>query len=115
MLLFKKIKNNNKNYPVGVGGGGGKQEHGKGLTGKARAGYNQGNIDDELAHDCKYKEIINGANEEGTGKHRWGKLTNNQEMRWVGSRQLTREHVAHSKLRQKPSARTKHKHMASKN
>ncbi len=45
-----------------------------------------------------------------------GKLTNNQVTRWVGSRQLTWEHMAHRKLRQKPCAHTKqkHKHMASK-
>ncbi len=30
-----------------------------------RAGYHQGNINDELAQDCKHKEIIKVANEEG--------------------------------------------------
>ncbi len=40
-----------------------------------------------------------------TRGHRWGKLSNNQETRWVGSRQLTWEHMAHRKLRQKPCAK----------
>ncbi len=31
---------------------------------------------------------------------RWDKLTNNQVTRWVGSRQLTWEHMAHRKLKQ---------------
>ncbi len=60
---------------------------------QGRAGQEQdtfnGNIDDELARDCKHKEIIKGANEEGNEVNRWGKLTNNQVTRWVGSRQLT--------------------------
>ncbi len=33
--------------------------------GRAGTGYIQGNINDELARDCKHKEIIKGANEEG--------------------------------------------------
>ncbi len=46
-------------------------------------------------------------------KDRWGKLTNNQETRWVGSRQIDMR--AH-KTKTKPCAYTKqkHKHMASK-
>ncbi len=36
-----------------------------GRAGQDRTGNNQGNIDDELARDCKHKEIIKGANEEG--------------------------------------------------
>ncbi len=46
-------------------------------------------------------------------KDRWGKLTNNQVTRWVGSRQLSWQHMAHRKLRQNPCAHTrqKHKHM----
>ncbi len=51
-----------------------------------------------------------------TRKDRWGKWTNNQETRWVGSRQIDMR--AHGKLKSKtkPCAHTKqkHKHMASK-
>ncbi len=51
-----------------------------------------------------------------TREGRWGKLTNDEVTRWVGSRQLTWEHMAHRKLRQKQCAHSKqkHKHMASK-
>ncbi len=62
-----KIKQNNKNYPVGE-----KQDSWQGLTrqdktrpGRTGTGYIQGNINDELARDCKHKEIIKGANEVG--------------------------------------------------
>ncbi len=58
-------------------------------TGQGRARHNQGNIDDELAKDCKHKEIIKGANEESNEGRQGGKLINNQVTRWVGSRQLT--------------------------
>ncbi len=67
-LLNIKIKQTNKNYPVG------------GKTGQLvrldKAGQEQdsfkGNIDDELARDCKHKEIIKGANEEGNKKNTGG-------------------------------------------
>ncbi len=51
------MKSINKNYPVGENR----------LAGQD---FTQGNIDDELARDCKHKEIIKGANEgneENTG------------------------------------------------
>ncbi len=60
LLIKNKTKQTNKNYPVGE-----KQDSLQGLTRQDRAGYNQGNINDELARDCKHKEIIKGANEEG--------------------------------------------------
>ncbi len=70
-LFNNKIKQNNKNYPVGE-----KQDSWQGLTrqGRNRIGNNQGNIDDELARDCKHKEIIKGANEEGNEINTGGEI-----------------------------------------
>ncbi len=62
--IIKITKNNNKNYPVRK-------------TGQGKARLEQETFEDELAQDCKHKEIIKGANEEGNeGKNRWGKLNN---------------------------------------
>ncbi len=60
ILLIKKKKK--KNYPVGE-----KQDSWQGLAGQGttRQGRNQETFDDKLAQDCKHKEIIKGANEEG--------------------------------------------------
>ncbi len=73
--------------------------------------------DDKLAQDYKHKEIIKGAKEEGSEVYkRWNKLTNNQEARWVGSRQIDMRAHGTQKTKTKPCAHTKqkHKHMASK-
>ncbi len=67
-LLVKNKQN--KNYPKGE-----KQDRGLarlGRTRQGRAGYNQGNINDELARDCKHKEIKKGANEEGNEENTGG-------------------------------------------
>ncbi len=41
-----------------------------GVIGQGRAGQEQETFNDELAQDCKHKEIIKGANEEGNeGRH----------------------------------------------
>ncbi len=66
-----------------------KQDSWQGLAGQGTTRQEQETFDDELAQDCKHKEIIKGANEEVTREGRWGKLSNNQETRWVWSRQLT--------------------------
>ncbi len=64
IIKIKITKNNNKNYPVRK-------------TGQGKARLEQETFEDELAQDCKHKEIIKGANEEGNeGKNRWGKLNN---------------------------------------
>ncbi len=39
--------------------------HGTARQGKAGSAHNWGTYDEELAQDCKHKEIIKGANEEG--------------------------------------------------
>ncbi len=59
---------NNKNYPVGENR----------LAGQD---FKQGNIDDELAQDCKHKEIIKGANEEGNEKTQVGQIN-----QWSGNK-----------------------------
>ncbi len=75
LLFIIKI---NKNYPVGENrkagrlGKAGQGRAGQGRAGQGRAGqgraesaHNRGTYDNELAQDCKHKEIIKGANEEG--------------------------------------------------
>ncbi len=68
---FINTKNeiNNKDYPVG-------ENRQDSRTGQDRTGqdFKQGNIDDELARDCKHKEIIKGANEEGNEKTQVGQI-----------------------------------------
>ncbi len=75
-LLIIKNKQYNKNYPVG-------EKQDGGLAGLARqdrarqgrqdtTGYMRWNINDELARDCKHKEIIKGANEEGNEENTGG-------------------------------------------
>ncbi len=55
-LLLKNVnKNNNKNYPMGEN---------RARLGKAGSAHNWGTYD-ELAQDCKHKENIKEANEEG--------------------------------------------------
>ncbi len=49
-----------------------------------------------------------------TREDRWGKLTNNQVTRWVGSRQLTWEHMA-SKTKSPAKCKTGHEHAANEN
>ncbi len=77
-LFNKKLNgNNNKNYPVG-----GKQDSwqarqgrtGQGTTRQGRNRIHSGRNDDELAQDCKHKEIIKGANEEGNKGEQLGKM-----------------------------------------
>ncbi len=41
----------------------------------------QGNINNELAQDCKHKEIIKGANEEGNEKTQVGQIN-----QWSGNK-----------------------------
>ncbi len=48
-----KMKSINKNYPVGEN-----RLAGQGRARQDRTGLHKGNIDDELARDCKHKEII---------------------------------------------------------
>ncbi len=48
----------------------GKARQGKARQGKAR----QETFDDKLAQDCKHKEIIKGANEEGNKGRQVGKI-----------------------------------------
>ncbi len=80
LAFINKIKQKQKQQqklPLGS-----KQEQGKGLarqgwTGQDRAG--QGRIhpgwnDAELAQDCKHKEIIKGANEEGNEGRQVGQI-----------------------------------------
>ncbi len=57
LLFILKI---NKNYPVGEN-----RKTGRAEQGRAESAYNRGTYDNELAQDCKHKEIIKGANEEG--------------------------------------------------
>ncbi len=47
---------------------------GQGTAGQGKAGsaHNWKTYDDELAQDCKHKEIIKGANEEGNEENRGG-------------------------------------------
>ncbi len=49
---------------------------GQGTAGKGKAGsaHNWKTYDDELAQDCKHKEIIKGANEEGNEENRGGAI-----------------------------------------
>ncbi len=58
-----KNKQYNKNYPVGE-----KQEGGLARQDRAR----QDTCNDELARDCKHKEIIKGENEEGNEENTGG-------------------------------------------
>ncbi len=60
-LLIKINKTSNKNYPVGE-----KQDNWQAWQGR------QDTCDDELAQDCKHKEIIKGANEEGNEEYTGG-------------------------------------------
>ncbi len=60
LLFILKI---NKNYPVGENRKAGRL--GKAGQGRAESAHNRGTYDNELAQDCKHKEIIKGANEEG--------------------------------------------------
>ncbi len=81
--------------------------------GKAGTGYNWGRYGDELAQDCKHKDIINGANEEGNEiKHRWGKSTNNQETRYVRAhgtqKTKTKAMGAHQTNTQAHASKTNH-------
>ncbi len=62
-LLIKKIKQiQPTNHPVW--GKRGQLATSCGRARQDRAGYHQGNINDELAQDCKPKEIIKRANKE---------------------------------------------------
>ncbi len=79
LLIITKNKQYNKNYPVG-------EKQDTGLAGlarqdKARQGTTrhdkarqgrQDTCDDELARDCKHKEIIKGENEEGNEENTGG-------------------------------------------
>ncbi len=90
----KKKKTSNKNYPVGE-----KQDSWQGLAGQGRVGHDTTRqdktrqdktrqdktrqdktrqewetFDDELAQDCKHKEIIKGANEEGNEGRQVGQI-----------------------------------------
>ncbi len=65
LLFIIKI---NKNYPVGENrkaGRLGRAGQGRAGQGRAESAHNRGTYDNELAQDCKHKEIIKGANEEG--------------------------------------------------
>ncbi len=70
-LFINKIKQNNKNYPVGE-----KQDSWQawqGRTGHDKADRTHSRtFDDEPARDCKHKEIIKGANEEGNEENTGG-------------------------------------------
>ncbi len=54
----------------------GKARQGKARQGKARQGkaHARGTYDEELAQDCKHKEIIKGANEEGNEERQVGQM-----------------------------------------
>ncbi len=55
----------------------GKARQGKARQGKARQGkarQEQETFDNKLAQDCKHKEIIKGANEEGNKGRQVGKI-----------------------------------------
>ncbi len=45
--------------------GQGRAGQGRAGQGRAESAHNRGTYDNELAQDCKHKEIIKGANEEG--------------------------------------------------
>ncbi len=66
-----KIKQTNKNYHVGEN---------RLATRLGKAGQDKANrtrqdtCDDELAQDCKHKEIIKGANEEGNEERQVGQI-----------------------------------------
>ncbi len=78
--LLNKIKQN-KQQKLPVGGKTGQLARlgraGQGKARQGRAGQEQETFVNELAQDCKHKDIIKGANEALTRKDRWGKLTNN--------------------------------------
>ncbi len=72
--LFNKNKTETttKTIPVGE-----KQDSWQAWQDRARQGRNRihsGWNDDELAQDCKHKEIIKGANEEGNEGEQLGKI-----------------------------------------
>ncbi len=82
-LYNNKIKSTNKNYPVGENGLAGQDRTGQDRTGQDRTGQGRAGQDRtgqdrtrqdarhrkhstmKLAQDCRHKEIIKGANEEG--------------------------------------------------
>ncbi len=89
LLIITKNKQYNKNYPVGekqdtgLAGLARQDKAGQGRTrqDKARQGTTrhdkadrtrQDTCDDELARDCKHKEIIKGENEEGNEENTGG-------------------------------------------
>ncbi len=84
---------------------------GQGWTGHRR----HQTLGNEPTRNCKHKEIIKGANDEGNEGKQLGKI-NQPGNKMGGVKTNWREHVAHRKLGQKPRAHTKqkHKHMASK-
>ncbi len=77
--LFINNNNNNKNNPVG-----GKTNW---QEGKARQDTRRTTTTNQH-WNCKHKEIIKRANEEGNEGEQLGKLINKQVTRWVGSRQI---------------------------
>ncbi len=74
-LLFRKIKQTNKNYPVGEKQTGWLDKAGQGWTGQGWTGHRRhltnGN---EPTRNCKHKEIIKGANDEGNEGKQLGKI-----------------------------------------
>ncbi len=69
IIYFIKKINKNKDYPVGE-----KQDTWQGLAGQGKARQEQETFDDKLAQDCKHKEIIKGANEEGNEGRQVGQI-----------------------------------------
>ncbi len=85
-LLIIKNKTN-KNNPVGEKTD---CQAGQVWTRLDRAGQDTRHTsnDDEPTQNCKHKEIIKGANEEGNEGKQLGKINQKQVTRWVGSRQI---------------------------
>ncbi len=68
-LLFRIIKQTNKNYPVG--------EKQTGWTGQGWTGHKTSDdptYGNEPTRNCKHKEIIKGANDEGNEGKQLGKI-----------------------------------------
>ncbi len=71
LIYLIKIKQTNKNYPVG-------EKQAGWLAGKAGLGWTRLDTDDiniryEPTRNCKHKEILKGANDEGNEENSWGK------------------------------------------